>query len=96
LDELWDLFPATSRNRSSKLKVAKAWNSTTNKPDASILIESARKWSESSDWKRDGGKYVAGVHIWIQDRKWETEPAAISYKSKHAGIDQPELIAKGF
>ena len=74
IEELWQLFPATSRNRSSKQKLADALAKTKSRPPMGELAASAQKWAACHEWTKDGGQYAPGAHIWIKDRKWESEP----------------------
>lgn len=86
IEVLWLVFPPTSRNRSSKQKVADAWTKTKRKPDEGDTIAAASKWATCDDWTKDGGKYAPGAHIWIKDRKWESLPEA--FKGNFAGIQE--------
>lgn len=86
IELLWIVFPPTSRNRSSKQKVADAWAKTKSKPDEGDTIAAASKWASCDDWTKDGGKYAPGAHIWIKDRKWESLPEIT--QGNFAGIQE--------
>lgn len=75
IGELWQIFPSTSRNRSSKAKLAKSLEDAKELPEIDDLIESAKKWAACHEWTKDGGQYAPGAHLWIKDRKWESDPA---------------------
>jgi hypothetical protein len=86
---LWPIFPATSRNRSSLKKLTEAWGKTKPKPEDDKIIESARKWASCHDWTKDGGQYAPGAHVWMKDRKWESEPEQpTNGKVKFAGMQE--------
>ena len=74
VESLWRIFPATSRNRSSKKKVADSIKKIRIRPSDDIIIESARQWASSHGWTKDSGQFAPGIHIWVKDRKWESEP----------------------
>jgi hypothetical protein len=78
IENIWPIFPPMSRNRSSKAKLEKAWSITRQKPAEPQLIESLRKWATCHDWTREGGQFAPGAHIWVKDRKWESEPEQTS------------------
>ncbi len=86
IETMWSIFPPMSRNRSSKAKLSKAWKATGPKPSEAHLFGSLLGWAKSNDWTKDGGQFAPGAHIWIKDRKWESEPLAIPSANKHAGI----------
>lgn len=72
---LWKIFPQRSRGRSSKALVAKEWSKIRAKPLEQIVITSLTKWAACYDWTKEGGQYAPGAHLWIQERKWEDDPA---------------------
>lgn len=74
VETLWSIFPPQSRNRSSKHKLYDALKKTRPIPLDGTIIESAHKWSTCHEWTKDGGQYAPGCHIWVKDRKWESEP----------------------
>jgi hypothetical protein len=70
---LWSAFPAKSRDRSSKKKVNDEWSKAKGKPTPEIAIEKILGWSQSHEWTKDGGQFAPGAHLWIKERKWESE-----------------------
>lgn len=78
IETIWPIFPAKSRDRSSKSKLAKAWGSTRPKPKEDVLLDSLQKWAKCHEWTKDGGQFAPGAHIWITDRKWENLPESSS------------------
>jgi hypothetical protein len=75
---LWNNTPKSSRNRSSKKKVAEAWKRVESKPDQETLLNAINAWCRCEDWKKDSGQFIPGLHIWIKDEKWESLPEAAS------------------
>lgn len=74
---LWQSFPAKSRERSSKKKINDEWRKAKNKPPLSEVIEKVKTWANGHEWKKDNGQFAPGAHLWIKDRKWESDtPAA--------------------
>lgn len=77
--DAWNTFPAKSRERSSKKKLNDAWNKVKPKPDQQEVLSKLSAWAKSEDWQKESGQYAPGAHLWINDRKWESEtpPAVI-------------------
>jgi len=95
IERIWPLFPASGRNRSSKQKIHEAWRKTNPKPDEDSLVLSLVKWTHCEDWQKESGRFVPGAHIWIKDRKWESEPVTVAVNGNFAGTReniQPKLI----
>jgi len=74
IERLWAIFPAKSRLRSSKAKLLTEWKKVKPKPPEEEVITMASKWAMIDEWKKQGGQYAPGAHIWIKDKKWESEP----------------------
>lgn len=74
IDQLWQIFPNTSKARTTRIKMAAAWDKTKNKPEDAVIIDAARKWASCHEWTKDGGQFAPGAHRWINDRKWEIDP----------------------
>ena len=90
IETIWLMFPPMSRNRSSKSKLAKAWNATRPKPPEEKLLPAIVKWCVSHEWTKDGGQFAPGAHIWVKDRKWESEPLA-TVAGKSTGMSVNEM-----
>jgi hypothetical protein len=71
---LWNSFPAKSRERSSKKKIYDEWKRVKNKPAWHDVTTKVQAWSRSHEWKKDNGQFAPGAHLWIKDRKWESDP----------------------
>ena len=72
--DLWNNSPKQARNRSSKKKVADAWNRVKSKPDKNQILDAMDAWCRCDDWRKDQGQFIQGLHIWIKDEKWEDLP----------------------
>ena len=85
---IWEGHPQMARTRSSKDKVAKAWHQVPKgeRPDFDAVLDSLVLWRASVDWVKDGGKFVAGCHLWIKDRKWTVEPVRASSAAKEDSL----------
>jgi hypothetical protein len=86
--ELWKSFPAVSRNRSSKKQVESEWRKARPKPDTQAVIQSARKWACSQEWTKQGGQFAPAVHLWVKNRKWESEPESVAAHNGFKGTDE--------
>ena len=73
---LWQSFPAKSRERSSKKKINDEWRKAKNKPPLSEVIGKVKSWANGHEWKKDNGQFAPGAHLWIKDRKWESDTPA--------------------
>ena len=76
VEEVWSITPRMGRSRSSKAKLKTALSKT--KATKEEIMEGLRAWVESADWKKDGGQFVQGIHIWAKDCKWENPPPQIN------------------
>ena len=85
LETAWNLFPAKSRERSSKKQFAEAWRKTKNKPTIENLKESLAAWNETEKWQ-DG--YSEGAHIWIHNAQWENIPEPSKPKKSKSRDDR--------
>ncbi len=74
LQELWSL--SIQRTRTSKQKVAAAWRKipTKHKPQFAAVLDAYRAWLRCEAWTKDGGQFVCGLHVWVNDRQWENIP----------------------
>ena len=75
LKEIWDNSPKKTRERSSKVKVLKAWKKikASERPDVEQVLDALDAWSRSEKWATG---YAEGLHIWISDRQWDNLPEA--------------------
>lgn len=88
LEFVWKATTPQSRNRSSREKLADAWSKTRNKPDHQTVLRVLALWAKCHDWTKDGGQFAPGIHRWIKERKWESEP--------ESGQGQFQLMGRGY
>lgn len=75
IQEIWEMTPATGRNRSSRKKLDSAWKAARPKPEESVVLDALKAWCQSESWTTKEGQFVPGIHSWVSDRKWENPPA---------------------
>jgi len=85
LESLWKATTPQSRNRSSREKLAEAWDRTKNKPDSSLVLRVIGLWATCQDWTKENGQYAPGIHRWVKERKWESEPETEQSQVKLTG-----------
>jgi hypothetical protein len=63
IDRLWNAAPKMARERSSKVKVTKAWNRIPGslRPDSETLLAALDAWKRSDTWTKDAGQFP-GLH----------------------------------
>jgi hypothetical protein len=88
IKNLWSIFPAKSRDRSSKAKLAQEWRKLKAKPDEQTVTDSLVKWASCHEWTKDGGQFVPGAHLWLKDRKWESEPISANAPNQFRGTNE--------
>jgi|LakMenEpi03Aug12_release.lakeMendotaPanAssembly.Ray.scaffolds.fasta_scaffold289075_2 hypothetical protein len=73
---IWDNTPPKGRERSSKKQLEDALKKTLAKdrPGQAEIMIALEAWKASELWSKEGGQYVAGIHRWVNDRKWESPP----------------------
>lgn len=74
---IWNGHPQRGRTRSSQAKVAAAWKAIPKRerPSLEAITSSLARWRACEDWRKQGGQYVPGAHLWVKDRKWTVTPA---------------------
>jgi hypothetical protein len=76
----WDAYP----RKVGKLDALKAWEKLRAPPELiERIIAAVEAQTTSTDWLRDGGRYVPHPATWLNGRRWEDEP------------QQPALMANG-
>lgn len=69
-DEFWKAYP----KKKAKEDARKAWQKL--KPDeslAKIIIKAIEQAKETSDWKKDKGKYIPYPATYLNGKRWEDE-----------------------
>ena len=73
-DEFWSAYP----RKLDKGKARKAWGSAIKKTEPSVIIEAAKRYAQSPDAKREGGKYLKYPATWLNAEAWENESATVT------------------
>jgi Helix-turn-helix domain len=90
---IWKNTPPKGRERSSREDLRKAWVKIppTVRPSHQEVIRALDAWKRSDAWTTDSGKWVPGIHRWVNARKWQDlpEPAKGNFKGFDEEIDIP-------
>ena len=84
VEEVWSMTPKMGKSRSSKAKLKTALSKT--KATRDEIMDGLRAWVDSADWKKDGGQFVQGIHIWANDCKWENPPPQINAYDQNKSV----------
>lgn len=74
VDDGFDAFWAVYPKKVAKAAALKAWRSV--KPDADdrdAMMAALRRQAASTDWTKDGGRFVPHGATWLRGRRWEDE-----------------------
>lgn len=71
---IWDISPPMAKQRSSKKDLLAAIKLSPELPSLVAILKSLEDWKNSSDWKKEDGQFIPGIHLWIKKAKWEIEP----------------------
>jgi hypothetical protein len=85
VEEVWSMTPRMGKSRSSKAKLKTALSKT--KATRDEIMDGLRAWVDSADWKKDGGQFVQGIHIWAKDCKWENPPPQINAYEQNKSVN---------
>lgn len=75
-DKLWDMAPKRARTRSSKDKTLKSVTKALAKTEGSNLIECYDRYLADPDVSKQEYAYVSGLHVWLNDSRWQGYEAA--------------------
>jgi hypothetical protein len=77
LKSIWNQTPPMGRQRSSKKQLENEWMKipAAKRPTKEIVIHALNAWCASDAWRKDGGQWVGGIHLWIENRQWENIPS---------------------
>ena len=67
-DRFWSEYP----RRIGKAAARRAFQCAG--ADTEVLLEAVRRQKRSSQWLRDGGRYIPAPANWLAQRRWEDEP----------------------
>lgn len=74
-EAIWAAAPPRGRERSSRDKLGAALKKIPKEITDKTILDSLEEWKRSDSWTKENGQYVSGIHVWVKDRKWETNPA---------------------
>ena len=73
-EELWKLFPPSSRNRSSRKKLMAAITAIRGAASIADLSVELEKWVVCDMWTKEGGRFAMAADRWVRDEKWRDDP----------------------
>lgn len=69
-EALWAATPQQGRTRSGKPKAYKAWLVATKRAKPEEIAAGLEAFKASHDWRKEGGHYVPGLHVWLGREVW--------------------------
>ena len=66
-------FYAAYPKKQAKQEALKAWKQLKNKPALDYIIAAVNKQKQSTDWKKDNGKYIPLPASWLRAGRWDDE-----------------------
>ena len=83
------LYPPSRIGKVSK--AIEVWNAISPSPNDDKDVESAiitglTAWIRSTDWKKDGGKWIVSMERFLAERRWTNSPPSAS----HLGLNDDE------
>lgn len=67
-DEFWQTYP----RKVGKPDASKAWMRVV--PDRAAIIQGLDAWKKSSEWLKDGGRFIPHPSTFLNQRRWEDKP----------------------
>lgn len=61
----WEAYP----KKKAKGDAEKAWRGV--RAELSVILEAVNRQKRSSDWQKDGGKYIPYPATWLRGKRWE-------------------------
>ena len=86
-DDFWKLYP----KKTSKADAEKAWSKI--KPDMDLLdkiLKAVCVASRSQDWIKDAGQFIPHAATWLNGRRWDDIPTALSVVAKSGKTIPPD------
>lgn len=73
---IWEASPRQSRQRSSKKRVAEAWQKVPRsaRPTLGEALVAMKAWKRCDEWLRDGGQYIPALHRLVAAHFWDSPP----------------------
>ena len=73
-EEFWNLYPSGGRKAARKQCLEK-WKREGLDEVADKVIEGLIRWLYSKDWRKDNGQYIPAPLTWLNQQRWEAQPA---------------------
>ncbi len=90
---IWEAYPATGRNRSTREKARRAWQRLSPRPDPAEVLRVLQLWKTEEQWTKDAGKFVPACDLWIKNRGWQDEPAQAERPVVDIGGRKPKTLS---
>lgn len=73
-EAFWSEYPETRKK--NRYRVESAWSTSRHHlPPKNELQAALRAFKASSDWKREGGKFIPAPEMWLLEHRWQDAPA---------------------
>jgi hypothetical protein len=87
--KVWDAYPVNKRVRMGDAE--RAWNKVQAWNDYDKIIAGIERWMQSSNWQKDGGKFVPRIADFILTKEYLDKPRLVSDPK----VDTAELVELG-
>lgn len=81
--QFWTLWPDLPDRKVGRQKCLRHWNHRQLERISDKVIDCLRRFKASSQWAREGSRYVPKPIRWLNDTPWETEPAGRRDNGQH-------------
>jgi hypothetical protein len=72
--EFWQAYP----KKVGKYAALKAWDK--NKPQLQNILNALQWQKNSTQWKKDGGKFIPNPATYLNEGRWQDEPVMLEYE----------------
>lgn len=72
----WEVYP----RKVAKKAALKAWQAAKDKPDLEKILQAISMQCKSESWRKDGGAFIPHPSTWINQGRWDDQPAIIKPK----------------
>jgi hypothetical protein len=90
--QFWTAYP----RRVAKKTALRAWNKLA--PDEALrdrILTAIEEHKRSPQWRKDGGQFIPHPATWLNQRRWEDDPAGVMPVSGATQFLYPEEIRNG-
>lgn len=85
-DQFWAAYP----KKVGKLAALKAWTKAKHLPMVEKILETLTMQKLSEQWTRDNGQYIPNPATWINEGRWDDQPAARPQSTMAAFLSRGE------